>query len=412
MRILMLGPWVPSARYPVEAERLRRFARHLIQAHRLTLAFATDVPDPSGAVLALRAEFKDVEFAVVPRRLRRLWSALRLFAKASVDLTYFDSAALRTRLRDRGRTSPFDVVYAASAGMIQHALDLERPGRLVIDFGDLDSEWWEHRALGSTRLKAGLYRAEASRVRELEQTAARRATVSLVSSAQAAERVASFAPGVPVVLVPNGVDTNRYPEGPHRATEPVIAFTSYLEGAAGLEAAAEFCSVVLPAVRAQVGGARVVIPSRFLPRSARRLARLPGVEIVGNGGDLRALLRYAAVAVSPSGESNGSRQGALEAMAAGVPLVVTRKSVNGLGAKFDREVYVRDAPGALARRLVELLSSESMRAEVGDRGRTFVRTHHTWEAAAVHVAHVVDGVVNSTPPASFPTATVDAPEQP
>ena len=202
----MLGPWVPSARYPLEAERLLRFARHLVHGHRLTLAFATDVPDHSGTILALRAEFEDMEFAVVPRRLQRLWSTLRLFAKASVDLTYFDSAALRTRLRDRERTSPFDVVYAASAGMIQHALDLEHPGPLVIDFGDLDSEWWERRAAGSSRLKAGLYRAEASRVRELEKAAARRATVSMVSSLQAAERIASFAPGVPVVVVPNGVD--------------------------------------------------------------------------------------------------------------------------------------------------------------------------------------------------------------
>jgi glycosyltransferase involved in cell wall biosynthesis len=412
MRILILGPWVPSARYPVEAERLLRFARHLVNNHRLTLAFATDVPDHSGTILALRAEFQDMEFAVVPRRLRRLWSALRLFAKASVDLTYFDSAALRTRLRDRERTSPFDVVYAASAGMIQHALNLERPGPLVIDFGDLDSEWWERRAAGSPRLMAGLYRAEAARVRELEQAAARRATVAVVSSVQAAERIASLAPGVPVVVVPNGVDPERYPAGPHRATEPVIAFTGSLEGAGGLDAAARFCSTVLPAVRAQVAGARVVIPGRFLPRAARRLARLPGVEIVGNGGDLRGLLRRAAVAVSPSGDSNGARQGALEAMAAGVPLVASRKSLNGLWAKFDREVYVRDDAGSLARRLVELLSSESMRAEVGSRGRAFVRAHHSWEAAAGHVAQVVERVLSITSRASRPAAALEAPPKP
>lgn len=412
MRILMLGPWVPSARYPVEGERLLRFARHLVQGHQLTLAFATDVPDHSGTILALRAEFQDLEFAVVPRRLRRLWSALRLFAKASVDLTYFDSAALRTRLRDRERSAPFDVVYASSAGMIRHALDLERPGPLVIDFGDLDSEWWERRAKGGPRLKARLYRAEAARVRELEQAAARRATVSMVSSFQAGDRIASFAPAGSVVVVPNGVDPERYPAGFHRATEPVIAFTGSLEGSVGLEAATAFCSVVLPAVRAQVRGARVMIPGRYLPRSARRLARLPGVEIASNGGDLRGLLRHAAVAVSPSGDSNGARQGALEAMAAGVPVVATQKSLNGQWAKFDREVYVKDNPRALARRLVELLSSESMRAEVGSRGRAFVRAYHSWEAAAVHVSQVLDGVMSVPPRTSQPAASLEGPAKP
>ena len=142
------------------------------------------------------------------------------------------------------------------------------------------------------------------------------------------------------------------------------------------------------------------------------MARLPGVEIVGNGGDLRGLLRHAAVAVSPSGDANGALQGALEAMAAGVPLVASLKSLNGPWAKFDREVYVKDSPWAMARRLVELLSSESMRAEVGSRARAFVRVHYSWEAAAVHVAQVVDRVVGITPRASRPAATLEAPANP
>ncbi|HET7874568.1 MAG TPA: glycosyltransferase family 4 protein [Methylomirabilota bacterium] len=404
MRILMLGPWVPSARHAVEAERLHSFARHLAARHRLTLAFATSEPNLSGPVSALRAEFEDLEFAMVPRRLQRLWSALRLIAGASVDLTYFNSAALRTRLRDRARTSPFDLIYAASAGMIQYALELEGPGPLVLDFGELDSEWWERRAEANPGLKAGLYRGEAARVRELEQAAARRATVSVVSSAQAAERVASFAPVAPVVVVPNGVDPERHPAGPHRAPEPVIAFTGSLDGAGGLEAAAEFCRLVLPAVRAEVTGARLAIPGRYLPRPARRLARLPGVQIADNGGDLRAILRHAAVAVSPAGDSNGARQAALEAMAAGVPLVAGRNSLNGLGAEADREVYVEDDPGAMARRLVELLTSELVRAEAGRRGRAFVRAHHSWEAAAGRFAEVVNGVLRIGPSSAPPEA--------
>src|SRR5574337_136674 len=99
MRILMLGPWVPSPRYPLGAERLLHFARNLAGSHQLTLAFATDVADPSGAVSALRAEFDDMEFAVVSRSLQRLRSLLRLAAGGSVDLTHFDSPALRTRLQ-------------------------------------------------------------------------------------------------------------------------------------------------------------------------------------------------------------------------------------------------------------------------------------------------------------------------
>ena len=63
MNILMLGPWLPTTRRPLANERLHQFARHLAKDHRLTLACATDHPNPIGAVTALREQFDDLEFA-------------------------------------------------------------------------------------------------------------------------------------------------------------------------------------------------------------------------------------------------------------------------------------------------------------------------------------------------------------
>jgi hypothetical protein len=62
--------------------------------------------------------------------------------------------------------------------------------------------------------------------------------------------------------------------------------------------------------------------------------------------------------------------------------------------------------------IVPQISSESMRAEVGSRGRAFVRAHHSWDAAAVRVAHVVDRVLGITPRASRPAAALEAPAKP
>ena len=413
MKILMLGPWVPSARYPVEAERLLRFARHLAGHHRLTLAFATDVPDPSGTISALRAEFEDLEFAIVPRHLQRLWSAFRLASGASVDLTYFDSTALRTRLHDRLRAKPFDLIYAASAGMIQYALEPPRSAPLIVDFGELDSEWWEARAQGSMRLWAGLYRSEAARVRGLEQAAARRAAISLVSSTKAAERLAALAPGAPVAVIPNGVDPDRYSGDPHRPTQPVIVFTGCLEQPHEVEAATELCRVALPAVRSRVASARLLVPGRYLSRAARRLGRLPGVEVSANPGDFRTLLRHAAVAVASAGDSNGARQATLEAMAAGVPLVVNGSWPGDLReGQPARELYVEGGPQALAQRLIELLTSETLRAEAGHRGRALVRARHSWEVSTNRLAQVLDGALGSQPVPSEPEPALDGRTKP
>ena len=54
MNILMLAPWLPTKRRPLANERLHQFARHLAKEHRLTLACATDHPNPFAAVSALQ----------------------------------------------------------------------------------------------------------------------------------------------------------------------------------------------------------------------------------------------------------------------------------------------------------------------------------------------------------------------
>ena len=73
---------------------------------------------------ALREQFDDLEFAVVPNRWKRLWSVAHLAAGSSAEVAYFSSAALRTRIRDRLRAAPFDVAYVTSTSMIPYALDL------------------------------------------------------------------------------------------------------------------------------------------------------------------------------------------------------------------------------------------------------------------------------------------------
>src|SRR5215470_15836116 len=152
MNILMLGPWLPTTRRPLANERLHQFARHLSKEHRLTLACATDHPNPVAAVSALREQFDDLEFAVVP-----------------------------TRIRDRLRAAPFDVAYVASTSMIPYALDLVPAVPVVVDFGDLDSEWWRERSRRFSGLKARVYEAEADRLRVVEVMGARHATRSLVT---------------------------------------------------------------------------------------------------------------------------------------------------------------------------------------------------------------------------------------
>src|SRR5437667_9779622 len=219
MNILMLGPWLPPVLRQLTTERLPRFARELAREHRLTLACTTDHPNPFGAVSAIRDEFEDLEFAVVPNRWKRLWSVAHLATGSSAEVAYFSADALRNRIRDRAKSAPFHLVYVASTSMIPYALELAPRVPVVLDFGDVDSEWWRDRARQFSGFKTKIDRAEAMRLREVEIMGARRATHCLVATPQAARTGASFAPWAAVSVIGDGVTADE-PAVPTRSGGP------------------------------------------------------------------------------------------------------------------------------------------------------------------------------------------------
>jgi hypothetical protein len=396
MNILMLGPWLPTMRRPLTTKRLHRFARELARDHRLTLACTTDHPNPFGAVSAVREEFEDLEFAIVPNRWKRLWSVAHLATGSSAEVAYFSSAALRTRIRDRVKSTPFHLAYVASTSMIPYALELAPRVPVVLDFGDVDSEWWQDRAQRFSGVKAKIYQAEAMRLREIEIMGARRATHCLVATPQAARTVASFAPWAAVSVIGDGVGADE-PAVPTQIGGPhLIAFTPCLEGNSEAQAAVEFCDVVLPAVRTQVARTKLLVGSKSLFRLARRLTHVPGVEVTAPASDLRPLLRRAAVAVAPRRFGAETRRSVLAAMAVGVPVITTLDGLDGLPIKHGRELYLEDNALGFAERLIDLLRKPTLREVMGSRGRAFVRAHCSAVAEAARFSQVVEAAANGS----------------
>ncbi len=394
MNILMLGPWLPTTGRPLATERLHRFARQLARDHRLTLACTTDHPNPFGAVSALRDEFEDFEFSLVPNRWKRLWSVAHLATGSSAEVAYFSSDALRNRIRDRLQTSPFHLVYVASTSMIPYTLELAPRVPVVLDFGDLDSEWWRERAQRFSGVRARVYQAEALRLRDVEIKGARRATHCLAATPQAARTVAAFAPWAAISVVGDGVDADE-PAVPTRIGEPhMIAFNPCLDGNSEAEVAAEFCSLVLPSVRSRVGRIKLLVGCKSRFRLAKRLADVPGVEVAAPASDLRPLLRRAAVAVAPRRFGAETRRSVLAAMAAGVPVITTIEGLDGLPIKHGRELYLEENALGFAERLIDLLRKPTLREVMGARGRAFVRAHCSPIAAATRLSQVIEAAGN------------------
>ena len=404
MNILMFGRWLPPARRPVRGTREYHFARHLARSHQLTLAFITDNQDVAGAISALRADFGDLEFSVVPRAWRSLSGALSLATGESCTLSYFRSEALRARLADRLRHTRYDLVVVSSSTMIQYALDVDPTIPLLADFGVVDSEWWANQAATGAPGVSRFFRTEAARLRIAEGHAARRATRCVAATPAAAQIVRSLAPTAPVVVIRDGVDMEASDAVPRLGRVPTVVLNASARDDANLPQTFAFCRAVVPALRARVPGVRVVVITRA---SVTRGPAGVDVEISSPGGDRRLFHSHTVVGALVH-EPSDVYPCVLEPMAAGVPVVTTTAACRSLDARPGRDLQVADSPDDFICRVAGLLEDRPLREEMGAQARRFVQANFSWELSATRLGQLVDDIVNVGAGSDSPARSIKA----
>ncbi len=406
MNLLMLGRWLPPPRRPVRSTREYHLARRLARSHRLTLAFVTDNPDAGGLISSLRAEFGDLEFAAVPRGWKSLTSALRLVGGESCTLSYARSEALQRRLTDRLKTTAYDLVCVTSSSMIPYALEIDPTIPMVVDFGDVESEWWLYQAARGVFPGTRFFRTEAARLRLAEAAAAQRAVRCFAATDKAADVVRSLEPKGSVSVVPDGIDLDFFaPAGRVIGKTPTVIYNASLTDDEEVGEIREFCAGPLRTIRAGIPDVRFIVTG-----GVRAVGGLPGVEVVAPMSDVRPFLHSHAVAVSPLRVSGGAHRAVLEPMAASVPVVTSTKGCEQLKARAGHDVLVADDPASFARQVIRLLEEAPLRQELGESGRRFVEGSFSWEVLCARLVEGIEEVLRAggPPPATKSSGAIAA----
>ncbi len=275
------------------------------------------------------------------------------------------------------------------------ALRVQRP-YLVSPHGMLDG--W---ALGYKRSRKHLY---ASLVEW--RTLRRAAAIHAVSESEATS-VRRLHLNPAVVVVPNGIDASEFGHLPARsalslrypafAGKTILLFLGRLHPIKGLDILAEaFCRVakvrddlVLVIAGPDETGERKKIEARLVGGGARGRYVFTGML---RGAERLAALAGAHLFVLPS-YSEGLSVAALEAMASGLPVVLSEASdipgVKEAGAGF----VVPPQVGALGLAIRRLVDDPDLREAMGRRGRHLVLTNYAWDRAAAQMMDVYNGIL-------------------
>lgn len=350
MNILFLTHRLPYA--PNRGDRIR--AHHMLRAigrrHEVHLVSLVHDDDEQREVGALASVAASVQIARV-RPLQRFSRALGALATGA-PLTHglLDAPEMHRMLTWQVQNKPPDIVLAYCSGMARFALEAplaEIP--LIFDMVDVDSEKWTMLAERSSHPLRWLYQREARRLRQFEASAANRAVTTTVINDRERSSLLRIAPSANVQVLSNGIDVSHFQPCERAVTSARVVFTGVFNYAPNEQGAIWMAEQVWPLVRVRRPDARLVLVGANPTRAVRRLAEKDGsIEVTGTVVDVRPHLWEAAVAVVPLSAARGLQNKALEAIAAGLPVVVTRIVRDGLPLNVEPACVVADDPRAFA----------------------------------------------------------------
>jgi sugar transferase (PEP-CTERM/EpsH1 system associated) len=361
MRVLFLTHRLPYA--PNRGDRLRAF--HIVRtlAPRVDLEIVSLAHDQVelGQVGRLEALGARVTAVRVPR-LQTYMKALGHLAGAR-PLTHvlLDAPGMTNTLDRVVRERPPDIVLAYCSGMARFAVQPPLAGvPLVVDLVDVDSQKWAALSQSSRWPMRWIYQREARHLAEFERTLTGVAATTIVVNERERDTLYAVAPGAKVAVVPNGVDVRPLiPQGPP-AEQPRVIFCGVMNYAPNVDGALWFCQHVWPAVRRGRPDAELTVVGSDPAPAIRRLhSPQNGITITGTVEDVRQYLWQSAVAIAPLQTARGIQNKVLEAVGAGLPVVVSAQVFDGLPAAVRPACYVAASADLFAEETLRLLALSS-----------------------------------------------------
>ncbi len=386
MEILFLAHRIPFP--PDKGDKIRsyRWLGALAQRYPVHLGCFIDDPEDWAGVERLQRLCASLHAVALPRWKAALRGVGGLARGEALTASIYRDHGLARWVEERSNAGRIGCIVAFSSAMAGYCTlgNGASIGR-ILDFVDVDAEKWRLLSLRSRWPRSSLYRREARHLLSHDRQALREFDLATFVSAAEAGRFRSLVPeaAARVRVLRNGVDAGYFAPGrampnPYGSGGPVLVFTGAMNYRPNEEAAIWFATEVLPRLRAEHPSLCFAVVGRLPSLRVRRLARLAGVEVLGQVADMRPYLAHAAAAVAPLPAGIGVPNKILEGMAMARPVITTPEAVHGLDLEAGRDLLVASGAEAFTAAVREALAGGARIQAVASQARQRVVSDYDW----------------------------------
>lgn len=383
LNILFISPYLPS----LIRVRPYNFIKALAErGHRLTLLALVPPKEDTSSLNTLRQWCERVETIPLPQ-WRTLWNGVQAIpGQTPFQAAYSRSPQMAALIQQTQASQTFDVVHVEHLRGAELSRSVRRTP-IVFDAVDSITLLFE-RVLqsGPSRNSRLMARLDLERTRRYEGQFLQRFQRVLITSPRDGDMLANLS-NTPnqherLVVLPNGVDLSYFQPLPLPRDPATLVFTGKMSYHANVAAGLDLATQVMPLAWQQLPDARLVIVGKDPAPALLALTADPRITVTGTVPDMRPHLAQATAAISPMRYGVGIQNKVLEAMAMATPVISTPQAVSALQVEAGQEALVADTPQAMAEAVIALLTNETQRQYLGQKGRCYVETHHDWKKAA------------------------------
>jgi sugar transferase (PEP-CTERM/EpsH1 system associated) len=392
--ILFLAHRIPYP--PDKGDKIRAWniLRHLSSRYRVHLGMFIDAAEDVRHVEPLEAVCASVFWRPLAPCLATLRSLGGLLSGRSLTQGYFGDARFAKDVdKIVARYKP-GLAYVFSSAMIPYVAR-QHDMRLILDLVDVDSEKWRQYAQATYGPKRFIYSREGRKLLALEREGAAQADVVTFVTPAEANLFRRLAPECAsrIYCVGNGVDADLFDpslefENPF-AGRPAIVFTGVMNYRPNVDAMVWFAHHIMPRLRGLPESPCLWIVGSNPSEAVRKLSNAD-IRVTGRVPDTRPYLRHARVVVAPLRIARGVQNKVFEAMAMGVPLIVTPQIRETLAHCSDDEVLTAATSDEFVGAITRVLRGGM--ATIGARARQRVVRDYRWDSSLA----VLDQLIGAT----------------
>lgn len=401
MKILVVSSYLPYPLFSGGQVRLFNILKNLSRSHEITLICEKRTYQTEKDV----EEVKKICKKVITVQRKKQWSLSNIlktgFSAKSFLITGHTSSDMKKLIEKELKEKDYDLIHVETSYVLQNLPKTSIP--IVLVEHNVEYMVYKKYADKAPLIIKPLLYFDVLKLKKQEETFWKKATKLIAVSETEKEIMKTCLPPVcrqdragreqDVMVVPNGVDTDRFSIDEklkeNNKKELTVLFIGDFKWMQNRDSAEFILTKIWPKIDPKLN-AKLIIVGKHIPDNIKALKK-ENVLFDENALDTVKVYRQADILLAPIRIGGGTSFKILEAMASGVCVITTDLGAQGLSVVSGKHVLVGNTEEEIVSKLELLLTNEELRKKLIISARKFVEEKYDWKK----IVNVLESVYKS-----------------